>query len=286
MEALRIGISTCPNDTFIYEALANGALATPVPLQFVYHDVQTLNEMVRAGEIDIAKISCGVLPEVLGQYALLRSGGAMGYGCGPLLLSSVDGQFRADAETWLPGRDTTAALLFRHWCENAGVASALPALRYGMFDALYRSLRTGEARQGVVIHEHRFTWQRDGLHLLADLGEFWERSLGAPIPLGCAVVRRSLGEEMRSALESVVADSLRWAWAREAPITPYIREMAQIADDEVILAHIRTFVTPYSLDLGDEGIRALQTLFRVWERATGREPSAGQLFPPGATFSR
>lgn len=275
MQTLSIGISTCPNDTFIYEALATGVQESPVQLRFEYHDVQTLNEKVRAGELDVAKVSCGVLPEVLGDYALLRSGGAMGYGCGPLLLSAQGAQFSAQTPTVLPGRDTTAALLFRFWCEQGGWTQ--PQVEYALFDALYRQLREQRSAQGVVIHEHRFTWQRDGLHLLADLGDFWEQQLHAPIPLGCAVIRRSLGPERAAQVDAAIRASLQHAWQRPQPITPYIRKLAQIADEEVILAHIRTFVTEYSLDLGTAGEKALETLFAVWRRTHGE----GQFFPHG-----
>jgi len=275
MQTLTIGISTCPNDTFIYEALATGVLESSVPLRFEYHDVQTLNEMVRAGKLDVAKVSCGVLPEVLADYTLLRSGGAMGYGCGPLLLSAQGTEFSAQTPTVLPGRDTTAALLFRFWCEQGGCKQ--PQVEYALFDALYRQLREQRSAQGVVIHEHRFTWQRDGLHLLADLGDFWEKQLHAPIPLGCAVIRRSLGSECAARVDAAIRASLQHAWQRPQPITPYIRELAQIADEEVILAHIRTFVTEYSLDLGNAGEKALDTLFAVWRRTHGE----GQFFPHG-----
>ena len=155
METLTFGISTCPNDTFIYEALAQESISCGVPLRFVYHDVQTLNEMVMAGELDGAKVSCGVLPRVLDSYGLLRAGGAMGYGCGPLLLSARGESWEPGLDTCLPGQDTTASLLFRFWCERQGYDS--PRLCYAPFDELYRRLREGALAQGVVIHEHRFT---------------------------------------------------------------------------------------------------------------------------------
>lgn len=271
-----VGISTCPNDTFIYQALADGRVDCPFDLRFEYHDVQTLNEKVCAGELDIAKVSCGVLPRVLDAYGLLRSGGAMGYGCGPLLLSAGSEVYDPQQSTWLPGRDTTAALLFRFWCEGRGLNA--PQVDFALFDAVYRNLRSGCAAQGVVIHEHRFTWEQDGLRLLADLGAYWESQLAAPVPLGCAVVRRDLGADAAQALDAAIQHSLREAWGRPEPITPYIRELAQIDDDAVILAHIQTFVTPYSLDMGDEGQKALETLFGVWSRSTGRKFPTGNFF--------
>lgn len=276
MKCLRMGISTCPNDTFIYEALATGAYHCGLDLEFEYHDVQTLNEMVRLGELDAAKVSCGVLPELLESYGLLLSGGAMGFGCGPLLLSTLSRDFSQNNETCLPGRDTTASLLFRFWCEQKGVQA--PVVRYALFDELYRLLRQGDVAQGVVIHEHRFTWERDGLHLVADLGEFWEQVLGVPIPLGCAVVRRDLGPQVAKILDEGIQKSLSMAWSRRDPITPYVRRLAQIDDDGVILAHIRTFVTQYSKNLGSDGDFALQTLLSLWERMEAKSLPEGSLF--------
>jgi len=237
---VKLGISTCPNDTFIYQNLIEGKVKTPCPISIEYADVQTLNEKVLRGELDMAKISCAVYPLVENEYVMLESGGAMGYGCGPLLLSSVGKDFDENTPVYLPGKNTTAAALFEFW--KSGHEQ-----KFAKFDEIYRALCEKKITQGVTIHEHRFTWERDGLHLIADLGAFWEQELKAPVPLGCAVIRRSLGEKLAKEMDLCIQESLRLAWERKEPITDFIRELAQIEDDEIILQHIKMFVNEYSM---------------------------------------
>ena len=251
---ISLGISPCPNDTFIYQNLIEGEVKTPCPISVEYADVQTLNEKVLNDELDMAKVSCAVYPLVKDKYQILDSGGAMGYGCGPLLLSSVGKDFNAEFPVHLPGKNTTAAALFNFWAKSKGITNKIKHTR---FDELYRNLCEKKIEQGVTIHEHRFTWERDGLHLIADLGAFWEQELKAPIPLGCTVIRRSLGEELAKEMNLCVQRSLRLAWDRKDVVNDFIRELAQIDDDEIILKHIRMFVNEYSMDRGEEGEKAL-----------------------------
>jgi 1,4-dihydroxy-6-naphthoate synthase len=252
---VKLGISTCPNDTFIFQNLIEhvGAYRN-TPLCIEYADIQTLNEKVLAGELDIAKISCAVYPLVKNNYRILNSGGAMGYGCGPLLLSSASENFNENLPVYLPGKNTTAAALFNFWAKRK------TEIKFVRFDELYRGLCEKRIEQGVTIHEHRFTWKRDGLHLIVDLGTFWEQELHAPIPLGCTVVRRSLGEEFAREMDLLVQESLRVAWEREKPVNDFIRKLSQIDDDTVILQHIRMFVNEYSMNRGAEGEKALKIL--------------------------
>lgn len=259
MISLKLGISTCPNDTFIYEALIRGISGSPFHWEVVFADVQTLNEMVLRGELDVAKVSCGVLP-LLQNYRLLSCGGAMGYGCGPLLLSAQkNGKFRLDAATALPGENTTASLLFRFWAARTQKAYH-PSVSYAFFNDVYDGILSGKNLQGVVIHEKRFTWERDGLGLLADLGAFWEEETRSPIPLGCSVVKKTLEESIVNAVEDEIRQSLDWAWNRPALVSDFIREKAQIPDDAVIEKHIRMFVTDFTRDIGDSGRRAIEFL--------------------------
>jgi 1,4-dihydroxy-6-naphthoate synthase len=267
---ISLGISTCPNDTFIYQNLIEGRVQLPCSISVEYTDVQTLNEKVLAGILDMAKISCAVYPLVKDKYRILDSGGAMGYGCGPLLLSSVSENFNEEFSVYLPGKNTTATTLFNFWLKKRNNHSLLPtphSPKYMRFSELYRNLCEKKIKQGVTIHEHRFTWQRDGLHLIADLGEFWEKELHAPIPLGCTVVKRSLGEEFAKEMDLCVQKSLRLAWERKEPVNDFIRNLAQINDDSVILQHIKMFVNDYSLNRGDEGERALEKM--VYEGEEG-----------------
>ena len=258
---LTLGISTCPNDTFIYEALVQGLENSPFEWDVHFADVQTLNEMVRRGELDVAKVSAQVYPKVEADYACLSCGGAIGYGCGPLLLSSESPTFNPELPVTLPGAETTAALLYRFWLSKT--QKGAPLVKYALFDEVYRSLRAKNAPQGVVIHEHRFTWKRDGLHLLQDLGAFWEENTGTPIPLGIAVAKRSLGENVISQVESEIRKSLEIARKRENLVTPFIDKLAQIDDPDVMEAHIRMFVNDFSENVGERGKASLEVLWTL-----------------------
>ena len=270
---LTLGISTCPNDTFIYEALIRGLENSPFQWEVRFADVQTLNEMVRGGELDVAKVSAQVYPKVKNGYRCLECGGAIGYGCGPLLLSSVSEKFLPDLPVMLPGSETTAALLYRFWHgktqEHTANIEPMDALdvKFALFNQVYHSLCRGSAPQGVVIHEHRFTWKKDGLHLLQDLGAFWEQETGTPIPLGISVARRSLSAQTVAEIEKEIRSSLSLSGGRNELVTPFIREKAQISSDEVMEAHIRMFVNDFSERVGERGRAALENLWRLVESA-------------------
>ena len=256
---LSLGISTCPNDTFIYENLIAGIKDTPFQWDVHYADVQTLNEMVMAGKLDVAKVSAQIYPQVRENYRVLGCGGAIGYGCGPLLLSSESETFDPEKPTTLPGRNTTAALLFKFWYGKK--YGGAPNLHYAFFNEVYRNLLAGSIPQGVTIHEHRFTWKRDGLHLLQDLGAFWEQETRSPIPLGIAVARKGFSPEVVECVESEIRESLKMAWARGEMVTPFIQEKAQIEEKNVIESHIKMFVNDFSEAIGEKGKSALE---RLW----------------------
>lgn len=256
---LSLGISTCPNDTYIYEALVAGLKDSPFEWDVHFADVQTLNEMIMRGELDVAKVSAQVYPKIRKDYVCLGCGGAIGYGCGPLLLSSKSGAFDPAQETVLPGANTTAALLFRFWYGRK--FGGAPQVRYALFNEVYSSLLDKSAAQGVTIHEHRFTWKRDGLHMLQDLGAYWEQETGSPIPLGIAVARRSLSYELVRNVEKEIRESLSMARKRSELVTPFIREKAQISDEKVIESHIKMFVNDFSESVGEAGEKALACLW-------------------------
>ena len=258
---LSLGISTCPNDTYIYEALVQGLEKSPFEWDVLFADVQTLNEMVRRGELDVAKVSAQVYPKIERDYACLSCGGAIGYGCGPLLLSSVGNAFDPEKPVVLPGADTTAALLFRFWHKKTGQIEQ--KMEYALFDQVYRSLRSKEAVQGVVIHEHRFTWKRDGLYLLQDLGAFWEENTGTPIPLGIAVAKKTLGINVITQVENEIRKSLQIARKRQNLVTPFIDKLAQIDDPSVMESHIKMFVNDFSENVGERGKASLQSLWTL-----------------------
>lgn len=258
---LSLGISTCPNDTYIYEALVAGLEKSPFEWDVHFADVQTLNEWIMAGKLDVAKVSAQVYPDIEKDYRCLGCGGAIGYGCGPLLLSSVADSFDENSATVLPGANTTAALLFKFWYQKK--FGGKPNLQFALFNQVYEGLLSKEFVQGVTIHEHRFTWKRDGLHMLQDLGAFWEQETGTPIPLGISVARRSLGDETIALVENEIRESLKMARSRAELVTPFIDEKAQIEDKKVMEAHIKMFVNDFSENVGERGKAALENLWRL-----------------------
>lgn len=276
-ENLTLGYSPCPNDTFIFHGLVHGlAVAAGLGLaEPVLADVESLNEWALAGRLDVSKISCHALGYVLAEYQLLNAGAALGRGCGPLLvarepLSPAELPARRIA---IPGRLTTAALLLKLFAPQC---TDLVPMR---FDLIMPAIVEGRVDGGVIIHESRFTYQQHGLLCLRDLGAWWEEESGAPIPLGCIVARRSLGAERLALLERLIRASVRQAFAAPALSREYIRSHARELDDRVIAQHIDLYVNPFSLDLGEEGRRAIATLL-ARGRAAGVFPAGGQ----GADF--
>jgi 1,4-dihydroxy-6-naphthoate synthase len=269
---LTLGISPCPNDTFIFDALVNGALDTgDLRLEVVLEDVQTLNEWALRGKLDVSKVSYGVVPLIAGPYALLQSGGALGRGVGPLLVARPGlGEFRPEAmRVAIPGRDTTAHLLF---------SLAYPAAarkQFLVFSEIEGAVLRGEVDAGVLIHEGRFTYEARGLAKLRDLGEFWEQTTGAPIPLGGIVARRTLPVAVRRELDRLLRASVEHAFARRPAVSAWVREHAQEMDEAVMRRHIELYVNEFSLALGDAGRRAVRTLLEVWARGNPGAPVPG-----------
>jgi len=249
MERLRIGISPCPNDVWVFAGLLRGSVAPGADA--IFEDVQTLNERAEACcDLDLVKISYAAWPKWTRTHHLLRCGGALGRGCGPLLLRNGEG-FDPEQPIWIPGRGTTAAFLLRDWLGHPPLdAPAAP------FDALYRHLVATPGAQGVVIHEKRFTYARDGLSLIADLGEAWEARTGCPIPLGAIVAPK---EKDAVRLEEMIRESLAWADAHPVEALDLCREYADDMDESVMRSHIGLYVNPWTWDLGDVGQRAVET---------------------------
>jgi 1,4-dihydroxy-6-naphthoate synthase len=257
---LRIGFSPCPNDTFIFHALATGAVPWPGGLHVTLADVEELNAMAAAGRLDVVKVSAAAAASVVDDYVLLRAGGAMGFGVGPVLvgldgaggLAGLDGKAVA-----IPGRRTTAALLFGLCCREAGVrVDTVPMV----FDEVMPAVAAGRVAAGVVIHEGRFTYAASGLVRIMDLGAWWEAHTGLPIPLGAIAMRRSLGDDAARAMDEAIRRSLLAARADPQGAWGYAKAHAQEMDDAVIREHIDTFVTDYSLDVGVAGERAMARL--------------------------
>lgn len=253
---LTLGFSPCPNDTFIFNALVHGQVCGD-SLHFadpILADVETLNGWALAGRLDVTKLSFQALGHVLDQYVLLMAGSALGRGCGPLLVAGKNfspGEL-ARLTIAIPGAYTTAAMLLRMY-------SPVPLQTKVMrFDEIMPAIVAGEVDAGVIIHESRFTFQAHGLLLLQDLGAWWERATGFPIPLGGIVAKRSLGKEKIQAIDRCIRASVSSAFASPEASMGYIRKHAQELDDKVIKNHIGLYVNPFSLDLGGEGVGAVR----------------------------
>jgi 1,4-dihydroxy-6-naphthoate synthase len=272
-----LGISPCPNDTFIFDALVNGAIDTgDLRLEVAHEDVQTLNDWARAGRLDVSKVSYGVVPAIARTYAVLESGGALGRGVGPLLVSrpGLPAFDPAAMTVAIPGRDTTAHLLFSLAFPSAARKKFL------VFSEVEDAVLSGDVDAGVLIHEGRFTYAAKGLAKQLDLGEHWERRTGAPIPLGGIVARRALAPAVRAEVDRLIRRSLEHAFARRGVLSEYVRCHAQEMDEAVMRQHVDLYVNDFSLALGASGRRAVETLLAVHREMT---PGAAAL--EGSVFS-
>jgi len=254
---LSLGYSPCPNDTYIFYALTHGRIASPgLSIAERLADVETLNQLAIDGRLDLTKISYHALGHLRDRYVLLHSGGALGHGCGPLVIAAgdTDMQRLRGKRIAIPGTLTTANLLLQLYGTGFDNLLVVP------FDQIMPSLKRGEADAGVIIHESRFTYRESGFLEILDLGAWWETDTGLPIPLGGILARRALGNETIRSVDTAIRASLEYA--RRNPNEPraYIRKHAQELDDQVIDAHIRMYVNDFSLDLGKEGIAAVETL--------------------------
>lgn len=272
---LDLAISPCPNDTFIFYHLLQPDFLPGIDIELFLKDVEELNRCAIAERRHaITKLSYYALSAVLHDYRLLNSGGALGRGCGPLLLSSQP--FRPDElrryaavhpRFLIPGRWTTANLLLRSYLQYAGLEPERFEFIPLRYDRIIERLQSGEDHFGVIIHEERFTHTKAGLYAIVDLGEFWERETGLPIPLGGIAVRRDIEEESVARIESGIRESLRLARANPERVRDFIRDHARSLDDEVIAAHIALYVNEFSYDLGEEGRRAVEKLFEYARKA-------------------
>lgn len=261
---LSLGFSPCPNDTFMFYPLVHGLVETGgLRYQERLEDVETLNQLALKGELDVSKVSYHALGHIRDEYALLRSGSALGRGCGPLLVAAdrIDPADLRGRTIAVPGRYTTAKLLLRLFDPTLDNFLVMP------FNEIMDAVLTGQADAGLIIHESRFTYQGFGLHKLVDLGEWWEAETGLPIPLGGIVARRSLGMDTISAIERALRSGVEYARTHPVEAVHYIREHAQEISEEVCAAHIGLYVNDFSTELGEEGERAVSELLLRAEKA-------------------
>lgn len=260
---MKIAFSPCPNDTFVFYAWVHGLIPGAPQLEVTYADIDVTNSWAAGSEgPDIVKISYAALPWVLSKYSLLPCGGALGKGCGPLLLVPNQGSRDMEAaglkskRIAVPSERSTAYLLFRLWSarhvpEGLGEIVALP------FQKIMSAVRDGSVDAGLVIHEARFTYPDYGLRLLADLGEWWEEDTRLPIPLGAIVARNSFDLQ---AIAGWIRASVRYAWAHPEETKKYVLSHSQEVSPEVAQAHIALYVNEYTENIGEFGYRAVKTL--------------------------
>jgi 1,4-dihydroxy-6-naphthoate synthase len=275
-QPLTLAYSPCPNDTFIFTPWVEGRIAGAPAVVERYEDIDVLNRMAQASEADIVKVSFHAFGHFRDEYCLLRSGGALGRGCGPLVVAraGMSADALARSTVAIPGRLTTAALLLRLF------VPALPdsLIRVMPFDRILAAVRDGDVDAGLIIHESRFTYQRYGLTQVVDLGEWWEQTTGHAIPLGGIAMRRSFGDAMIRRVERAIADSVAFSYAHTDLVWPTVRRHAQEMEDDVMRQHIDLYVNEFTRDYGVTGEAAIRHLLATAESLSIIPPTNQPLF--------
>ncbi|HEY9002934.1 MAG TPA: 1,4-dihydroxy-6-naphthoate synthase [Mucilaginibacter sp.] len=257
---LSLGFSPCPNDTFIFDALIHHKIDTEgLEFDVFYDDVETLNQKAFRGELDITKLSYHAFAYVIDKYVLLDAGSALGFGVGPLLISNVEFSIsdlnNTDHKIGIPGKYTTANFLLGLALPEATNKQEL------VFSEIEDAVLSGKVDLGLIIHENRFTYQDKGLKKIVDLGDYWEKQTGCAIPLGGIVANRKLALDVKHKINRVLKKSVEFAFANPKSGLEFIRSHAQEMSEEVMYKHIELYVNKYSVDLGEEGRKAINLLF-------------------------
>jgi 1,4-dihydroxy-6-naphthoate synthase len=256
MRELTFGYSPCPNDTFAFHALTHGLVDAPFRIQPVLLDIEELNRRAHTGEFHLTKLSVGAFAAIGNQYRLLRSGAALGDGVGPLVVTrtpmSLDEAVRGRVA--IPGRETTAFNLLRLAAPTLG---DVVEMRY---DHILSAVRDGDVEAGLIIHESRFTYAEHGLSKAVDLGDWWKQETGLPVPLAGICARADLDAGTIDAAERAIRASVQYAFDHPEASQDYVRANAQEMSESVQAQHIALYVNSFSLDIGDEGLRAIERL--------------------------
>jgi 1,4-dihydroxy-6-naphthoate synthase len=263
---LTLGFSPCPNDTFIFDALIHHKIDTEgLEFEVFFDDVETLNQKAFRSELDITKLSFHAFAYMTEQYALLDAGSALGFGVGPLLISKNEylanhhDYISADLRVGIPGKYTTANFLL-------GIAFPHLVQKQEMvFSEIEQSLLADQIDLGLIIHENRFTYMDKGLHQVMDLGSYWEQQTGCAIPLGGIVANRRLDQETKEKINRILKKSVEFAFANPKSGLDFIKQHAQEMSEEVMYKHIDLYVNPYSIELGQEGRKAINVMFAMAE---------------------
>jgi 1,4-dihydroxy-6-naphthoate synthase len=253
---LTFGFTPCPNDAFAFHALVHGLVPAPFETEPVLLDIEELNRRAAGAELQLTKLSFGAAAAAGDRYRLLRSGAALGRGVGPLVVAREAGTLEqaASGRIAVPGRETTAFLLFRLAAPGLG---DVVELRY---DRILDAVVAGEVDAGLIIHESRFTYAEHGLVAVADLGEWWEGETGLPVPLAGIFARGDLAPELVDATEAAIRASVEYAFANPEASRDYVRSLSHELSDEVCSAHIALYVNEHSVDIGEEGLTAIDRL--------------------------
>ncbi len=244
--ALDFGFSSCPNDTFAFHALVHGLVPGPAVRPYL-DDVEALNARAELGGAEVTKISIAAYPRIRDRYALLRAGGAAGFGVGPIVVGrsprAVGGRVA------IPGERTTAALLLRLIGQFETIAMR--------FDRIEGAVLRGDVDCGVLIHEGRFTYEAKGLTLLADLGAVWEERMQCPLPLAAIAIRRDLVAPVGAAIDAALRASVEYAFARPEASQAYVAQHAQEMARDVIQRHIGLYVNRYTVELDERAVQVM-----------------------------
>jgi len=282
---LSLGISPCPNDTFIFDALIHHKIDTE-GLEFVvsYDDVETLNLKAFEGRLDVVKLSYHAFAYVANQYALLNSGSALGFGVGPLLICSGEPD-KLRTQLALPGTPLKVGIPGKYTTANLLMSLAFPEVKNTeemVFSEIEGAVLSGVIHAGLIIHENRFTYEKRGLKKIVDLGDYWEKRTGGAIPLGGIAISRKLPLEIQLKVNRALRKSVEFALAHPQSGLDFIRSKAQEMDSDVLYQHIQLYVNDYTVDLGAEGKKAIDMLFRIGMDQEIIPQISGPLFLPTA----
>jgi 1,4-dihydroxy-6-naphthoate synthase len=267
MPVIDLGFSPCPNDTFIFDALVNQKIDTKgYTFNIQLEDVQTLNEWALAGKLPYSKISYGVWPSLKEQYQLLKSGGALGKGVGPLLIYKNQQPDAATMKVAIPGVNTTAHLLFSLAFPTATNKSFL------VFNEIEEAVLSGKVDAGVIIHENRFTYAQKGLTKWMDLGTYFEETFNAPIPLGGIIARKDRDQHEIATIDALIKESVEYAFKHSYETLPeFVKCHSQEMSEQVMRQHIDLYVNDFSIDMGTQGANAITALEKVYSSFNAAE---------------
>ncbi len=270
-----LGFSPCPNDCFIFDALVHKKIDTQgIDFEVVMEDVEALNNRAFRQELDVTKLSYHAFAYINDVYALLNSGSALGFNCGPLLVRhrEFDIADHVGISVAIPGKNTTANFL---------LSLAYPQVTHKvemLFSDIEQAVIDGKVDAGLLIHENRFTYESKGLKKIADLGEFWESLIHAPIPLGGIVVKRSIDKPVQATIDKLIRQSVEYAFANPESSMPYVEAHAQEMSRDVMKKHIGLYVNSFSVDLGPTGKAAVLTMFEKAKEKGLIGPFSKELF--------